>query len=176
MEEKICSGCHIVLPILFSELKPLQYNAELKRWESTGKNAPSLQIIFSTHDPLTLSDVLFENVIFLDKTADQKTSISTDKKRTFGANVSDLFADSFFISDGLIGEFSDSKINKTIDWLRDENDKTNSELHRIIIEKIDEPIIQRKLAQMYSDKMKTDLARKLLQIELEEIQNRLKRM
>ncbi|KMQ61834.1 hypothetical protein ACM40_05760 [Chryseobacterium sp. BLS98] len=175
-KKKFVLAITTVLPILFSELKPLKYNAALKNWESTGKDAPSLQIIFSTHDPLTLSDVLFENVIFLDKAEDQKTIISTSKKRTFGANVSDLFADSFFISDGLIGEFSDSKINKTIDWLRDENDKADQELHRILIEKIDEPIIQRKLAQMYSEKMKTDLAKKLLQIELEEIQNRLNKM
>lgn len=175
-KKKFVLAVTTVLPILFSELKPLKYNAALKNWESTGKDAPSLQIIFSTHDPLTLSDVLFENVIFLDKTEDQKTIISTNKKRTFGANVSDLFADSFFISDGLIGEFSESKINKTIDWLRDENDKADPEQHRILIEKIDEPIIQRKLAQMYSEKMKTDLAKKLLQIELQEIQNRLNKM
>lgn len=175
-KKKFVLAVTTVLPILFSEFKPLKYNAELRKWESTGKDTPSLQIIFSTHDPLTLSDVLFENVIFLDKTEHQKTIISTNKKRTFGANVSDLFADSFFISDGLIGEFSDSKINKTIDWLRDQHDKTDPEQHRILIEKIDEPIIQRKLAQMYSEKMKTDLAKKLLQIELEEIQNRLNKM
>lgn len=175
-KKKFVLAVTAVLPILFSELKPLKYNAVVKKWESTGKDAPSLQIIFSTHDPLTLSDVLFENVIFLDKTEDLKTIVSTSKKRTFGANVSDLFADSFFISDGLIGEFSDSKINKTIDWLRDENDKTAPEQHRILIEKIDEPVIQRKLAQMYSEKMKTDLAKKLLQIELEEIQNKLNKM
>src|SRR5690606_9204622 len=71
-----------------------------------------------THDPLTLSDMPRQNVVFLDKDAVGNTIISKGKKETFGANIHDLLADSFFISDGLMGDFAKEKINKTLTWLR----------------------------------------------------------
>ena len=77
-----------------------------------------IQIIFTTHDPLTLSDIPRQNVIFLNKNAEGKTIISNDNKETFGANIHDLLADSFFISDGLMGDFAKEKIDRTILWLR----------------------------------------------------------
>lgn len=120
--------------------------------------------------------MLFENSVFLDKNVGGKTIISKNKKRTFGANISDLLADSFFVENGLIGEFANDKINKTISWLRNVEEVIDAEYHKRIIEKIDEPIIQRKLAQMYSEKMKMDLAKILLMKELEEIQTKLSKM
>lgn len=77
-----------------------------------------IQIIFTTHDPLTLSDIPSQNVVFLDKNALGHTLISQGKKETFGANIHDLLADSFFISDGLMGDFAKEKINETLTWLR----------------------------------------------------------
>jgi ABC-type multidrug transport system ATPase subunit len=77
-----------------------------------------IQIIFTTHDPLTLSDIPRQNVIFLNKNGEGKTIISNDNKETFGANIHDLLADSFFISDGLMGDFAKEKIDRTILWLR----------------------------------------------------------
>jgi len=77
-----------------------------------------IQIIFTTHDPLTLSDIPRQNVVFLDKNSGGQTIISEQKLETFGANIHDLLADSFFISDGLMGDFAKEKIDRTILWLR----------------------------------------------------------
>lgn len=79
-----------------------------------------IQIIFTTHDPLTLSDIPRQNVLFLNKNSNGETVINDkgEDKETFGANIHDLLADSFFISDGLMGDFAKEKINKTITWLK----------------------------------------------------------
>lgn len=83
------------------------------------KNQQSkIQIIFTTHDPLTLSDIPKQNVLFLDKNFEGITFVNKENKETFGANIHDLLADSFFISDGLMGDFSKEKIDETILWLR----------------------------------------------------------
>lgn len=87
-----------------------------------------IQIIFTTHDPLTLSDIPKQNVLFLDKNSEGITFINNESKETFGANIHDLLADSFFISDGLIGDFAKEKIDRTILWLR----------HKILYKELEE--------------------------------------
>lgn len=78
-----------------------------------------VQIIFTTHDPLTLSDILNYNIVYLEEINNKKTVVDKNihHKRSFGANITDLLADSFFIEDGLIGCFARDKINETIQWL-----------------------------------------------------------
>lgn len=141
-----------------------------------------VQIIFTTHDPLTLSDIPKNNVIFLDKDSNGHTIISSQNKETFGANIHDLLADSFFMSDGLMGEFAKEKIDRTIKWLRyrillkeigSSNNKidelfkqkikelkeiessdswvleSSKNMHREIIDLIDEPLLRYKMNEMY---------------------------
>jgi hypothetical protein len=127
-----------------------------------------LQIIFTTHSPISLSDIPNDRVIYL-----KDGKVLKDRRKTFGANISDLFADSFFFSNGLIGDFAKSKINKTIDWLRNSKDLSDNDYHKNVIANIDEPTIQRKLAEMYSDKMKINLTKEL---EKEQINNQIERL
>lgn len=121
-----------------------------------------LQIIFTTHDPLTLSDIPNSNIVYLKKKSnDGFTEVlnNTDKPRkSFGANITDLLADSFFIDDGLIGDFAKGKINEVIKWLKDDNrDNDKKDDFKKIIEMIDEPLIKIKLEEMYSSIFKSDL-------------------
>jgi hypothetical protein len=85
----------------------------------TNSNKNPLQIFFTTHDPLTLSDIPNSNVVYLKKDGDKTIVLSEDEKpkKSFGANITDLLADSFFIGDGLIGDFAKGKIEETIEWL-----------------------------------------------------------
>ena len=79
------------LPVLFSQL-PLKDNLD---------KSPNVQVLFSTHDPLTLSDLPNQNIIYLYNAGGMSTAIeSNENKKSFGANVSDLLADSFFIKNG----------------------------------------------------------------------------
>ncbi|WP_299765207.1 AAA family ATPase [uncultured Dokdonia sp.] len=136
-----------------------------------------IQVIFTTHDPLTLSDVLNYNIIYINEERGVRSIIDTrnEPKRSFGANITDLLADSFFVGNGLIGDFAKGKIDHCINWLRDLNDKERSNYHETLIRNIDEPIIQKKLSEMYDEKMKTEISRGLLEQQIAYLQNQLKR-
>ena len=163
-KKKFINAVSRTLPIIFSKINPTEYNVEMKKYLS--KNAaPSLQILFTTHDPLTLSDIPNSNIVYIDKANNH--SFVLDKKnkprKSFGANITDLLADSFFINNGLIGDFARDKINTTIDWLNKQKkikddvqddyliDETAYEHHKKIIETIDEHVIKLKLAEMLEE-------------------------
>ncbi|MCF0055345.1 ATP-binding cassette domain-containing protein [Dyadobacter sp. CY356] len=126
------------------------------------ENKPSLEIILTTHDPITLSDLPNPNVIYIERPdydSASKILDFNDAKRplkTFGANISNLIADSFFIENSLIGDFAFEKIQETIAWLNDKKNMKNGEYHKSVIRLIDEPIVQRKLAEMFDDKMQVN--------------------
>lgn len=143
----------------------------------------NIQIIFATHDPLALSDIPNNNVVYLKKEID-KTVVLTEierPKQSFGANITDLLADSFFIHDGLIGDFAKEKIDNTIKWInlqifRKENESENHfELDEVeflhykkIIQIIDEPILKMKLAEMIDElKSGAEVQKELAQKEID---------
>jgi len=133
------------------------------------KQHPSLQIIFTTHDPLTLSDLPSTNIVYL---LNDKGKVGMDEeseRNTFGANITDLLADSFFLNDGLIGDFAMGKIKEVIDWLDNLDDKENSEYYEKVIELIDEPIAKRKLAEMYDDKMQSNLQLNIIEKQIADL-------
>lgn len=97
-------------------------------------------------------------------------------QKTFGANIHELLADSFFVGDGLIGDFAKNKIAITLSWLKIkanelnelskgekfiyeidstidipkfENKEEEFNYHRQIIELIDEPLVKNKLKEMF---------------------------
>ncbi|WP_143883689.1 AAA family ATPase [Chryseobacterium binzhouense] len=124
------------LPIMFAEIPGFE----------------SVQIIFTTHDPLTLSDIPNSNVVYLKKEGEKTKVLSQNEKpkKSFGANITDLLADSFFINDGLIGDFAKGKIEEVIKFLKKEKSEINSkEECKKIIELIDEPLMREKLLEMY---------------------------
>ena len=75
-----------------------------------------VQIILTSHSPFIVSDLPKEHVIFLDKSDDGycKVVSGIEKQQTFGANIHTLFAEAFFLEDGLIGDFAKQKINDLI--------------------------------------------------------------
>lgn len=144
---------------------------------------PSFQIIITTHDQLTLSDLPNNNVVYIEReTYDDLPRVlrNGEKKRptkTFGANVTDLLADSFFMDGSLMGDFAHHKIKSTIDWLNSE-EMEGSKKYRSIINFIDEPILQRKLAEMYDEKMQTKLEVQVIDkqiMHLEQLRKKLKK-
>lgn len=132
---------------------------------------PKLQIIITTHDPFTLSDLPINNVVFLQKNDSYSFVLSdTDQNRiqkTFGANITDLLAHSFFVEDGLIGDFSKSKIKEVIDWINKSKKlsdikkstrkfKNELQYYQNIIKIIDEKIIRIKLTEMITELVPDD--------------------
>lgn len=123
----------------------------------------NIQIILTTHSPFILSDLPSGNVIFLKK--DNNNNICTVKnlegnQLTFAANIHDLLTNSFFMHDGLVGKFAQSKINKLVDEILDsspEKVRSNSSRIRKQIDIIGEPIVKRKLIEIFEDKIKLDV-------------------
>lgn len=155
-KKKFVNSIVKILPPIFKEIKHFK----------------KLQIIFTTHDPLSLSDIPNNNVVYLMRKNNGKTEVLNGDKRpqkSFGANITNLLADSFFFGieeKSLIGDFAKEKIEKTIRWLNDkkkekEEKQKNKKTFRInlsekkyyetIIKIIDEPIIKIKLAEMLDD-------------------------
>ncbi|MDH6355533.1 putative ATPase [Dysgonomonas sp. PH5-45] len=110
----------------------------------------SINICFSTHSPFILSDIPKQNVLML-----QEGEMASMDINTFGANITDLLANTFFLNKRLIGEFAYNKIREIVEWLdeKNEDNKNNAIYYKNIIKLIDEPIAQRKLSEMYDKKM-----------------------
>ena len=171
-------------------------NDFLNAINSINKNNDNINIIFITHSPFILSDIPKQNVLFLEN----GRSINYENKNTFGANITDLLADSFFINDGLIGDFAKEKISITLEWLKRkanekrkknnqkdlfkkenitvlefENESEEIEYHKKIINLIDEPLVKNKLKEMFIEFVSEDLEFKDEQIrQLEEKLKKLK--
>lgn len=190
-KKKLVNALTIVLPKLIKATNPVELGVEKINIHE------SLQIIFTTHNPLTLSDIPNDKIIYLDK-KNGKVLINNDDRpiKSFGANITDLLADSFFVKDGLIGDFAKEKIEITLNWLKikaNELNKSkgieNSEFnidptkimkfeteqeefkyHRQIINLIDEPLVKSKLMNMYTDYVKEDIS--FLKAELEKAEQK----
>jgi predicted ATP-dependent endonuclease of OLD family len=115
-----------------------------------------VHFIFTTHSPFMLSDIPKQNIIFLDK--DEKGNCKVvdglkEKKQTFGANIHTLLSDSFFMEDGLMGEFAKSNIDKAITLLnQDKLDEKDLKYCEQIISIIGEPIVKNQLQRMLDSK------------------------
>lgn len=131
-----------------------------------------IQIIFTTHSPILLSDVPLSNTIYIKKENDISKILEKDElKPTFAANIYSLFNDSFFLrGKGVTGEYSRNVINLVYTKLRknlyDEVEKDKKEI-RYILDSIGEPLIKNKLEKMYQDVYKdnTDLLDITRQVE-----------
>lgn len=82
---------------------------------SNSERKISVQILITTHSPFILSDFPELNIIRLVKGFDtdgkQRTLVKGGVENTFGANIYDILADSFFLENGFCGEFAKNVIN-----------------------------------------------------------------
>lgn len=143
------------------------------------ENTPNIQILFTTHDPLTLSDLPNKNIVYVVKSPDKNGMdvLNFDNplrpNKSFAANITDLLSDSFFVEDGLVGDFAQNKINNTIKWLNnnEEENSENEDIYKKIIDNIDEPILKIKLLEMYGEKMGTSVRNQILDEQIKYLQS-----
>ncbi|WP_320036323.1 hypothetical protein [Halarcobacter sp.] len=109
-------------------------------------------ILYSTHSPMILSDITNDRVVFLKK--EENAKFSEDKqdftKSTFGANIYDIYADSFFVDD-FMGKFAQDKITYIIERIEshgiDKQTITEEESKNLlkVVKNIGEPLLRNKL-------------------------------
>ena len=123
---------------------------ELGRYEDK-----KFKLIFATHSPFLIADVLAKDCIYLskDEGGKIKAEIKEDVK-TFGANIIDLFKNTMFL-ESTFGKFATEKIKEVVEKIdKAENYpqiKNNPEID-FIINEIGEKLISNKLKSMVESK------------------------
>lgn len=140
-----------------------RYIHDLINYLCNAYSTKRFQIILTSHSPFIISDLPASNIIFLKKDTEGKCQVVenplADKKPTFAANIHTLLADSFFIEGGLIGDWAKIKINEVIEDLIANKPISDARKKQIknIIHSIGEPIIKRKLLQLFNDNFKLNV-------------------
>ncbi len=142
-------------------------------------NESKFQIIFTTHSPFMLSDIPKEDILYLNKDDNGKLYIDNADINTFGANIHMLLKHSFFM-DSTIGEFANKRIKDVARDLSGDIKKLSEDRKKEIkytINNIGEPVIKRKLEDMYNKKIEhTEINNKIEELskKIEELEKIIK--
>jgi predicted ATP-binding protein involved in virulence len=140
-------------------------------------SSKNIQIILTSNSPYILSDMMSNNIIMLNNSNPKNLKVVLKSNNfTFGANIHTLLKDSFFMSD-TIGEFAKQKIKavtkdlieKSAEEIGEEGDRKKE--IKFIIDNVGEPIIQRKLQELYNKKFNRD--KKSYEDEIAELKDKL---
>lgn len=132
-----------------------------------------IQLLVTTHSPFILSDLPSENIVLLYSDKSKNSERLSDFNLTFGANIQELFADAFFLRDGLTGNFSKHIINNAINEIFEKSPgevKASYDYYTKIFSMIGEPIVRRKCVELLNEKMalsKPDIETRITQLERE---------
>lgn len=118
-------------------------------------NGHKIQFILTSNAPFLASDLPNSNLIFLKKGREGTENVMIVENRnkmnqTFAANIHSLLSNSFFLENGLMGEFSISKLEKVHDKIKK---KYWADLDYIKkhINIIGEPLIKNQFQKMYEN-------------------------
>ena len=150
--------------LLFDEVETYLHPEWCRRFlyeliEELGRyKGKKFKLIFATHSPFLIADVLAKDCIYLSK--DENGKIQAEIKedvKTFGANIIDLFKDTMFL-ESTFGKFATEKIKWVVDEISDSKKnysqiKNNSEI-KFLIDEIGEKLISNKLKSMIESKFK----------------------
>lgn len=142
---------------------------------STANNI-SVQLILTSHSPFVVSDLPKQSINFLSKGEGEKNSkvdSLSEHQATFGANIHDLYSDSFFLTGALMGDFAKAKIDEAFRLLLSDAPLPETNSVNSLIELIGEPILRAKLSEMYAEKKGENVELARLKIQQEYINRRL---
>ena len=111
-----------------------------------------VNIIFATHSPFILSDIHKNNILYLDNGRDASADVGINP---LGANINDILCQSFFLSDGFMGDYIKDKLLDFIRYLqggeRQEGDFHWEEWEERFIDAIGDPFLKEKIRELYGD-------------------------
>jgi AAA15 family ATPase/GTPase len=157
--------------IIFDEVE-LYYHPELQRRfikdmfdnirAAKLNDIKAINFLFVTHSPFILSDIPNDHILYL-KAKQYKTEQLAQVAETFGGNIHDLLANSFFLDEnGFMGEYARQVITAAFYYLSPDDKKPQKipELTiewdepkvRSVIDMIGEPLIKRSLNELFTDK------------------------
>ena len=120
---------------------------ELGRYEDK-----KFKLIFATHSPFLIADVLAKDCIYLEKENGKIEAKIHNDVKTFGANIIDLFKNTMFL-ESTFGKFATEKIKGVVDKI-EKAEKYSDIKHEVdfIIGEIGEKLISNKLKSMIESK------------------------
>ncbi|TVT37863.1 hypothetical protein FNT36_22145 [Hymenobacter setariae] len=136
--------------------------------------AYQVQLIIGSNSAFIASDIPKSNLLLLHRRkAGNRSEVRSysGKEETFAANIHTLLTDSFFLQDGLMGDFARAKVNALIQYLQQEGatqDGRRGEM-KAIMEMIGEPVIRMKLREMWNSKFG-------IQEEIDDLERRLEQL
>lgn len=112
-----------------------------------------IHVILTTNSPFIISDMPHSNIIYLEREQEIKVSSKRiSNVKTFGTNINELLINSFYMEEGLIGSFSQKRINYIIECLsQGKKNKEEASFVRKNIELIGDCLLRSKLKEMYID-------------------------
>lgn len=110
------------------------------------------KLIFATHSPFLIADVLAKDCIYLEKENGKIEAKIHNDLKTFGANIIDLFKNTMFL-ESTFGKFATEKIKGVVDKI-EKAEKYSDIKHEVdfIIDEIGEKLISNKLKSMIKSK------------------------
>ena len=171
------------ITLLFDEVETYLHPEWSRRFlyeliEELEKEYPKkiFKLIFATHSPFLIADVLAKDCIYLSK--NKKGKIQAEIKedvKTFGANIIDLFKDTMFL-ESTFGKFATEKIKGVIDKI-EKAEKYSDIKHEVdfIIDEIGEKLISNKLKSMIESKFENE-DEEYYRKKIEEYQEKLKKL
>lgn len=132
-----------------------------------------VQVILTTHSPIILSDVRRADVNLIG-------NVEEDTIKTFGANINDLISESFFLEEGLMGQFSQEKIVSLIGYLTSKNPNDYADLNgdliesdskiEALIDEIGEVVLRTQLKKKFLDYLDPKKKIEILEKEIKRLQ------
>lgn len=108
----------------------------------------SFNIIITTHSPFLLSDIPQSNVLYMEN---GDVVDKSKMQNPFAANVNDILYQSFFLSNGFMGEFAKQKIIKMVNELN--NNKVDKQKARELVDLVGEPILKERLKELIEESL-----------------------
>lgn len=136
-----------------------------------------IQTILSSHSPFLVSDLFKENIIFLNRDGNGRAIIDKGvaRERTFAGNIHTILSDSFFMENGLIGEFGKKKIKEIISQITSKNLERKNEIIKVI-NGVGEPIIKQKLEDLFLQHFDHKITQTDREERIRELQNELAKL
>lgn len=106
----------------------------------------SFNILLTTHSPFLLSDIPQCNVLYLEK---GRVKEKTNMQNPFAANVNDILYQSFFLSNGFMGEFAKQRIIRLINDVK--KHKANKQKALSWVRLIGEPLLYERIEALLQE-------------------------
>ena len=133
------------------------------------------KLIFATHSPFLIADVLAKDCIYLEKENGKIEAKIHNDLKTFGANIIDLFKNTMFL-ESTFGKFATEKIKGVVDKI-EKAEKYSDIKHEVdfIIDEIGEKLISNKLKSMIESKFENK-DEEYYRKKIEEYQSKLEKL